>query len=149
MNAIFRLCGRLLSRFHFWVPAVLAYSRVRPLTRWREDSKGRFAYACMMASNNVTVRRVFSRLLRLEVDRSPETNLWLAKIAWSLGRLKLASLIYKRTGQLECTATQKNVTRSLHQFAENIISGDICGKISGLVDQLSLPAPEISSLIIT
>jgi hypothetical protein len=147
VNAIFSRCGRLLSRFHFWVPAVVVYSRVRPLTLWRDDSKGRFAYACMMARRSTSVWRVFSRLLRCETDRSVENNLWLAKISWSLGRLKLASLIYKRTNKLECTATQRDVTASLHQFAESIIRRDIYGRISALIDQLSLPAPRMSLII--
>jgi hypothetical protein len=139
MKTILLLLGRLLARFHRWVPAALAFSLVRPLSKWSDDAKGRFTYACMMERKSARTQSIVAGLLRRELDRSPDTNLWLAKICWSLGRLRLAALIYRRTERQSGASTQARVAATMMLLAETIRNNDAYKLISAAVDGLGLP----------
>jgi hypothetical protein len=139
MKTIFLRLGRLLSRLHRWVPAALAFSLVRPLSEQNDDAKGRFAYACMMERKNARVQSIVAGVLRGELDRSPDVNLWLAKICWSLGRLRLAALIYRRTERQSGASAQARVATTMRLLAETIRNNDIYKCISAAVDGLGLP----------
>lgn len=138
MTTIFLRLGRLLARFHRWAPAALAFSMVRPLSEWNDDTRGRFAYACMMERKTARVQRIVAGLLRRELGRSPDANLWLAKICWSLGRLRLAALIYRRTEKQHGIAAQARVASTMRLLAETICNNDVYKWISAAVDELGL-----------
>lgn len=139
MKTIFLRIGRLLARLHRWVPAALAFSLVRPLSEWNDDAKSRFAYACMMERKSARVLSIVAGLLRRELDRSPDVNLWLAKICWSLGRLRLAALIYRRTERQSGASAQARVATTMRLLAETIRNNNIYKWISAAVDGLGLP----------
>jgi hypothetical protein len=149
MNTVYIIAAKLLVRFQFWPQAVFVLSLVRPWKKWNQDIRGRFAYTCMMGKDSSLVKGIFSKILRKTVDGSSEANLWLAKVSWSLGRIKLAISIYKRTERLESTQEQKSAAICLQDFAQSITDQTIYSIISDLIDQLSLPNAGTFPLILT
>jgi hypothetical protein len=101
----------------------------------------------MMARKSPYVRKVFDGLLRRELGGSQNTNLWLAKIAWSLGRMDMASSIYEKTAA-ETGASLSNVAAIQKNLGDSIISGSIYKQLSAAIDALALPSPASDSLIL-
>jgi Nucleotide-diphospho-sugar transferase len=148
MNTILLHCARLFVRLHFWVVAVLVFSRVQPRSLLSRKAKVHFEYACMMGRHSSFVRRTFAVLLRQELNRSTESNLWLAKIAWTLGHMKLAASIYRRTVKLERTSELQRVVACQQAFVEGLLNGRIIREISDALSGLTLPGPDVGSLIL-
>lgn len=148
MNTILLRCARLLARFHFWTPAAFVLSRIQPFALWSDDTKSRFAYACMMERNAPLILQVYAKLLRSELGVSAEADLWLARIAWTLGRMELACLILRRTAKADCPLGLKSVVNCQQQFLESILDHSLGNRLSTHISSLALPDKRIGPLII-
>jgi hypothetical protein len=137
VRLMIRFAFRLLIRFGFWVPAAYAFSVVKPLSQWNEGSKSRFAYACMMGRESSLVRKIVAALISRELGRSEPADLWLAKIAWSMDRIRLAVLIYRQT--IRRGSHLRKVSQCMEQFATGIAEQRIPAQLSQAIDQLHLP----------
>jgi hypothetical protein len=149
MNAILLRCGWVLARFHLWSLTVRLYGWAQPATRWDDRSRGSFAYACMLSRDRRSTRKIFAKMAEREGDKSPDHNLWLAKIAWSLGRMDLAARIYESTERISETAEQKQAAQALRRFIAGTLDGTISAAISDAVDKAGLPAPGTIPVVLT
>jgi hypothetical protein len=144
---LLRFGFRLLIRFESWLPAAYAFSVVKPLSQWNGASKSRFAYACMMGRESSLVRGIVAALISRELGRSePTEDLWLAKIAWSMGRMRLAMLIYRQTKRRDCQLAE--VWQCMAQFAAGIADQRIPAQLSQAIDRLHLPDPASGPIVL-
>ena len=147
MKAIVSFSGRILARLHLWRLALAAFSFYRPVSSLKSASQGRLEYAFLMSRDQPLAKQAFARLLRSGLGQSQETDLWLAKIAWSLGRLKLASLIYAKTeryaGPLSAVAGRQRT------FAQDCLDHRLEARLAESIDKLSLSPAADAPLILT
>jgi hypothetical protein len=135
---------RLLARFHLWPQAVLTGSLSGPAAGWPPDQRSRFGYACLMARQHPLVRNALSRLLRRERDSSPAINLWLAFIAWQLGKPRLSMLLNRRTAEQYPKTPEAAIAIRQADFADELLAGGLVANLAAGLDRLSLsPADEV------
>lgn len=97
MTRALQSLARVAGRFHLWRLTVLLYAFEANPFRPMNESVGRLSYALMLCRGDRLASRVLTFLIRREVNRSAESNLWLAQMAWVVGHPTLALLIYKST----------------------------------------------------
>ncbi len=146
LDKLFIASGRLFARFHQWAAATVAFSLAKhpdPTTRLR------LSYTCILGRQSPHVQRAYLRILRRVSGRGAtaqaDEHLWLAYLAWCIGRLPLAALLNRRTARrfpaIAATAQRESA------FAEAIISGSLRVALSNAVDALNLPSGEPVTLV--
>lgn len=135
MKALLVYCSRLLFRLNLWLPGVTILSW---MGRCDSESIVLFAYPLQMCGNDPKASRILAKLIRLNLDRSAEGNLWLASIARRIGRPKLALCIYKRTMRLSNVDNGVPAASVLFNLVESIVDRSIHKEIAEAVDSLHL-----------
>jgi hypothetical protein len=138
--------ARVTGRFHLWRLTVLLYAVGASPFRRANEGMERLCYALMMCRGDRLARRVLASLIRREADHSAENNLWLAQMAWVIGRPTLAVLIHKRTEQL---LPEHRPARTLRGFAKGVLSGEISSSLKTAIEELPLPRGGSRPVILT
>jgi hypothetical protein len=106
----------------------------------------RFAYPLQMCGDDPRASGFLAKLIRRNLDRSADGNLWLASIARRIGRPKLAISIYKRTRRrIDAASVTAGV---LSDLVESLVDRSIYPEIAEAAESLQLQSSPNDPLIL-
>ena len=117
--------SKLLARLSLWLPSAWALYLVRPMWTLDQESQDRLFFVSTFVRDDPRVRTAFAGLLLRELDHSAAHNVWLASIAWRMGQIRLAQLIFQRTCRLFPGSAETAVARREEPFTRAIVDGSL------------------------
>lgn len=130
--------SRILARFALWSPAAWLLCQVRPLWRLDETSYNRLYYVSLFTRDRSWMRSALARLLRQELDHSAQDNMRLAGIAWRMGRIRLAHLIFLRTPRFFPATVETTLARREERFTRGLLDGSIRNELEAKISALGV-----------
>lgn len=145
LNRPLLFLSRILARFALWGPAAWLLCHVRPLWSVDDSSYDRLYYVSTFTRNRAWMKRSLARLLRQELDHSAEHNVRLAGIAWRMGRIRLAHLIFQRTPVRFPASPQAALAQREERFTRGLLDGSIGRELQAKISALGLePGSRVS-----
>jgi hypothetical protein len=92
---------------------------------------------------------MFAKMLRRELDRSFDSNMVLAQLAWFLRRTRLSLLLYGRTERDLSETSHAAIAASVRKFLEGVLSDRIYDEISAAAAQIPRPGKGGGPIVVT
>jgi hypothetical protein len=122
--------------------------RAYPLANLDGGSVARLSYSLLMSSELPSAQRLFRRLLNRNLGKSVPVNLSLAAMAQRLGRLRLAGLIYERTGRIPGNSLQLAAAQCMARLVQGTLSGSLPANLTAAIDRLNLAPGQAETVIL-
>ena len=100
----------------------------------------RFSYACILGRKSPLVQSAYQRMLRRDRGRSAAEDLWLAYLAWCVGRLSFAEEIHRSVARQFPGTIEAQTAEREAAFIAAMEDGSLRRQLSSLVDRLQLDA---------